>query len=70
MPALVIAGEWDGFRDCAERDHRLIQGSRFVLMRGSGHSTDRWRQDAWTPAVARFLDDVEANRDVAGEEEL
>jgi pimeloyl-ACP methyl ester carboxylesterase len=70
MPALVIAGEWDGFLPCAERDHRLIEGSRFVMMRHSGHSTDRWRQDAWTPAVSRFLEDVEAGRDVAGELEL
>jgi pimeloyl-ACP methyl ester carboxylesterase len=70
MPALVIVGEWDGFRPSAERDHRLIAGSRFVLMRRSGHSTDRWRQDAWAPTVAQFVADAEAGRDVAGEFEL
>ncbi|MEX1255343.1 MAG: alpha/beta hydrolase [Dehalococcoidia bacterium] len=70
MPALVIVGEWDGFRPCAERDHKLIEGSRFVLMRRAGHATDRWRQDAFVPTIARFVADVEAGRDVAGEFEL
>ncbi len=70
MPALVMVGEWDQFRPCAERDHRLIEGSRFVLVRRSGHSIDRWRPDVFVPAVARFVADVEAGRDVAGELEL
>jgi 3-oxoadipate enol-lactonase len=67
MPALVMVGEWDSFLPCAERDHRLIEGSRFVLVRRSGHSIDRWRPDVWAPTIAQFIADVEAGRDVAGE---
>ncbi len=67
MPVLIMAGERDGFLPCAERDHRLIEGSRFILARGSGHSVDRWRPDVWRPEVERFIADVEAGRDVAGE---
>jgi 3-oxoadipate enol-lactonase len=67
MPVLVMAGEWDDFFPCAERDHRLIEGSRFVRVLRSGHSTDRWRPDVWAPTVAQFIADVEAGREVAGE---
>jgi len=67
MPALVLVGEWDGFRPCAERDHRLIEGSRFVLVRRSGHSAPSWRPDVFVRAVTEFIADVEAGREVAGE---
>ena len=67
MPVLIMQGEWDDFLPCGERDHRLIEGSRYVLARRSGHSTDRWRADIWAPQVAAFIADVEAGRDVAGE---
>jgi pimeloyl-ACP methyl ester carboxylesterase len=67
MPALVIVGEWDDFRPCAERDHRLIEGSRFILARRSAHSVDRWRPDIWAPAILEFLSDVDAGRAVPGE---
>jgi pimeloyl-ACP methyl ester carboxylesterase len=70
MPTLVMTGEWDGFRPCAERDHMLIDGSRFVLARGSGHSIDRWRPDIWTPEILAFLNDVEAGKPVADAREL
>ncbi len=70
MPVMVIQGEWDDFLPCGERDHRLIEGSRYVLARKSGHSVDRWRSDIWAPQIARFIADVEAGRDVAGECEL
>jgi pimeloyl-ACP methyl ester carboxylesterase len=66
-PALVMMGEWDDFRPCAERDHQLIEGSRFILVRRSGHGIDRWRPDVFVPQIARFVADVEAGRDVAGE---
>jgi 3-oxoadipate enol-lactonase len=66
MPALLMVGEWDDFRPCAERDHGLISGSRFVLARRSGHSIDTWRPDVFAPEIARFLDDVERERDVSG----
>jgi 3-oxoadipate enol-lactonase len=67
MPVLVMAGEWDDFLPCAQRDHRLIEGSRFLLVRRSGHSIDRWRPDVWAPTIAQFIADVEGGRDVAGE---
>lgn len=70
VPALIMVGEWDGFLPCAERDHRLIDRSRFVLVRRSGHGIDRWRPDVWTPTIAQLVADVEAGREVAGELEL
>ncbi len=70
MPVLIMAGERDDFFPCAERDHRLIEGSRFVRVRRSAHSIDRWRPDVWAPAIAQFIADVEAGRDVAGELDL
>jgi pimeloyl-ACP methyl ester carboxylesterase len=70
MPALVMVGEWDDFRPCGERDHALLEGSRFILVRRSGHSIDRWRPDVFVPQIVRFIGDVEAGRDVAGELEL
>ena len=70
MPGLVLVGEWDDFRPCAERDHRLIEGSRFVLVRNCGHGAPSWRPDAFVRAVSEFVADVEAGRDVVGEFEL
>jgi len=67
MPVLIMAGERDDFLPCAQRDHQLIERSRFVLVRRSGHSIDRWRPDVWAPTIAQFVADVEAGRDVAGE---
>jgi len=69
-PALVMVGEWDGFRPCAERDHRLLEDSRFVLVRNSGHGTPGWRPETFVRAVLDFIADVEAGRDVAGQIEL
>lgn len=70
MPALVLVGEWDSFRPCAERDHALIEGSRFVLVRRSGHGVPSWRSDAFIVSVLDFIADVEAGREVAGHREL
>ncbi len=70
LPALVLVGEWDAFRPCAERDHRLIEGSRFVLVRRCAHASPDWRPDAFVRAVTEFIADVEAGRDVAAELEL
>jgi pimeloyl-ACP methyl ester carboxylesterase len=69
MPVLIMSGEWDDFFPCGERDHQLIAGARFVRVRRSGHSIDRWRPDVWQPEVERFIADVEAGRDIAGEYE-
>ncbi|OGO49815.1 MAG: hypothetical protein A2148_07515 [Chloroflexi bacterium RBG_16_68_14] len=70
LPALVMIAEWDGFRPCAERDHQLLEGSRFVLVRRAGHGCDRWRPDVFVPTIVQFIDDVEAGQDVAGEYEV
>jgi 3-oxoadipate enol-lactonase len=70
MPVLIMTGERDDFRPCGERDHKLIEGSRFILAKNSGHSIDRWRPDIWVPQITRFIADVEAGRDVAAELEL
>lgn len=70
MPALVIGGEWDKFYPCSERDHALLEGSRFVTMRRCGHASPDWRSEAFVQAVTDFIADVEAGRDVAGELEL
>jgi len=70
MPALVIGGEWDDFFPCSQRDHRLLEGSRFVRMRRCGHDSTTWRKDAFLRAVTEFVADVEAGRDVTGEIEL
>jgi pimeloyl-ACP methyl ester carboxylesterase len=70
VPALVLAGEWDDFLPCGERDHRLIDGSRYVLVKRCGHASPEWRTDAFVRAVTEFIADVEAGREVAGELEL
>lgn len=65
-PTLVMVGAWDDFRPCAERDHGLIPGSRFVLREECGHGT-RWRVETFRSELESFLADVEAGRPVAGE---
>jgi 3-oxoadipate enol-lactonase len=70
VPALVLAGEWDGFMSCSERDHKLLEGSRLVRVSRCGHASPDWRPDAFLKAVSEFIADVEAGRDVAGEMEL
>ncbi len=67
MPVLIMSGEFDDFRPCGERDHKLIEGSRYVLAKNSGHSIDRWRPDIFVPQIAAFIADVEAGRDAGGE---
>ena len=63
-PALVLIGEWDDFVPCAERDHRLIDRSRYVVVRRAGHNVSEWRPEAFLSAVTEFVGDVEAGRDV------
>jgi 3-oxoadipate enol-lactonase len=70
MPAFVIQGEWDDFLPCGKRDHKLLEGSRYLLARKSAHSVDRWREDIWAPQIGAFLRDVEAGRQIAGELDL
>ncbi len=69
-PALVLVGEWDRFLPCAERDHPLLEGSRYVVVRRCAHASPDWRPDAFVRAVTEFIADVEGGRDVAGAFEL
>jgi pimeloyl-ACP methyl ester carboxylesterase len=69
-PTLVLVGEWDNFLPSARLAHQAIKGSRFVLIRRSGHGTPTWRPQAFQRAVAEFLDAVQAGRAVGGQFEL
>ncbi len=69
-PTLVLVGEWDSFLPCARLAHEAVEGSRFVLIRRSGHGTATWRPPAFQRAVGEFLEAVEAGRPVGGEFEL
>lgn len=71
MPALVIYGERDtrlhpGVRALADG----LPQRRVVCMARCVHGTSSQRPEEWTAAVLRFLDDVEAGRQIAGEETL
>jgi len=47
--------------------HQHIEGSRYVVIKGSVHETARWRPDLFNQAVIDFLGAVEAGKPVAGE---
>jgi len=65
-PTLVMIGEWDDFLPCAERDHKLIPGSRLVVREECAHGS-RWRNETFRAEIEAFLADVEAGRPVAGQ---
>jgi pimeloyl-ACP methyl ester carboxylesterase len=65
-PTLVMAGGWDDFLPCAERDHVLIPGSRFVLRERCGHGS-KWRAETFVSEIEAFVADVEAGRPAGGE---
>jgi pimeloyl-ACP methyl ester carboxylesterase len=67
VPTLVLVGEQDNLLEPSREIHRRIGGSRFVLLRNSGHGTNMWRPEAFTDAVLTFLADVDAGRHVEGE---
>lgn len=66
-PTLVLVGEHDALLSASRLIHERIAGSRFVLLRNSGHGTNLWRPDAFTRTTMDFLADVDAGRPVAGE---
>ncbi len=66
-PALVLVGEHDALLPASRLIHERIAGSRFALLRNSGHGTNLWRPEAFTRATMDFLADVDARRPVAGE---
>lgn len=67
VPTLVLVGENDNLLGPSRAIHEKIAGSRFVLVRGSGHGSNMWRPKEFERATLDFLADVAAGRDVAGE---
>ncbi len=67
VPTLVLVGERDNLLLASRAIHERIAGSRFVLLRGSGHGTNLWRPEAFARAVLDFLADVDAGRPAGGE---
>jgi pimeloyl-ACP methyl ester carboxylesterase len=65
-PTLVMVGEWDDFRPCAERDHKLIPGSRLVVREECAHGT-RWHVETFRSELESFLEDAESAQPVAAE---
>ncbi|MEX2246354.1 MAG: alpha/beta fold hydrolase [Dehalococcoidia bacterium] len=67
VPALVLVGDQDNLLEPSRIMHGKIAGSRFVLIRDSGHGTSVWRPEACAKGVVDFLADVDAGKPVAGE---
>ena len=67
VPTLVLVGENDNLLEPSREIHRRIAGSRFVLLKNSGHGTNMWRGDVFAEQTLAFLADVGAGRPVAGE---
>ncbi len=67
VPTLVLVGENDNLLEPSREIHQRIAGSRFVLLKNSGHGTNLWRSDAFIEHTLAFLADVGAGRPVAGE---
>ncbi len=67
VPTLVLVGEQDQLLPASRIIHGKIAGSRFVLIRNSGHGSNFWQPDAFISATLNFLAAVDARRPVAGE---
>lgn len=62
LPALLLAGEHDPkYAALAQRMAALIPGSRCVIVPGSGHTVHVEQPQAWSAAVAAFLETVNAH---------
>ena len=66
-PTLVLVGEQDNLLAASRAIHSKIAGSRFVLLRNSGHGTNIWRADAFTAETLDFLAAVDAGEPIDGE---
>lgn len=66
-PTLVLVGEQDHLLAASRAIHSKIAGSRFVLLRNSGHGTNIWRPEAFTEETLAFLAAVDAGQPVDGE---
>ena len=68
MPTLIVIGEEDaGCRPGAEWLRDTLPTRRFVLLTKVGHSSSRYKPEAWCKAVVDFLDDLERDADIQGE---
>ena len=67
MPTLIIIGDEDGLLTAAEWLRDTIPNRRYALLTNVGHATSRYKPEAWHRAVADFLDDLEAGKDIRGE---
>jgi pimeloyl-ACP methyl ester carboxylesterase len=67
VPTLVLVGEQDNLLAASRAIHGKIAGSRFVLLRNSGHGTNIWRADAFTTETLDFLAAVDAGEPTDGE---
>ena len=67
VPALILVGEQDNLLPASRAIHAKIAGSRFVLLRNSGHGTNIWRAGAFTDATLDFLAAVDAGERVDGD---
>jgi 3-oxoadipate enol-lactonase len=67
VPTLVLVGENDNLLAASREIHSRIAGSRFVLLRNSGHGTNIWRPDAFAAETLDFLAACDAGEAVAGE---
>lgn len=60
VPTLFIAGEFDEATPAATRNFsRLVPGSEFVMIPGSGHLTTKDNPDALRAEIRAFLARVE-----------
>lgn len=66
-PTLVLVGEQDNLLAASRAIHSKIAGSRFVLLRNSGHGTNMWRPDAFAAETLDFLAAVDKGEPIDGE---
>jgi len=68
MPTLIVIGEEDGLLPAAEWLRDTIPNRRYAFLTRVGHATSRYKPEAWRHAVEEFLNDLEAGKDIRGEE--
>jgi pimeloyl-ACP methyl ester carboxylesterase len=66
MPVMVAYGEEDPVRCAAEVMAEELPAARVVMVRGAGHGLPLVAPQTYARELLRFLEDVEAGRDVAG----
>jgi len=68
VPALIIIGEEDfGCLPGARWARDVFANRRYVVLKNVGHSTSRYRPEAWQAAMKSFLDDLASGKDISGE---